>query len=944
MKVLIVAKTRQGGGACIGAIAEDGRSMRLIAFDAAENEHHGLEYQVGDVWDVEVAKPPEPVQPPHTENVVVRWQRRLRQNWDLLPAIEKYMPPQRGGIQVLYDGLTQHTPGGALYIAAPTGIPGTSTLFWRPDQPLQRVDDGVRVRYRYPTSDGGRTLTFVGFQEPVVEIPAHTVLRVSLAHWWRPADQPDHELRCYVQLSGWYGLDAAVPEGPQLLVPPVDLYERLRTVFGYGEFRPLQEEIIQQVLAGRPTLAVMPTGAGKSLCYQLPALALAGLTVVVSPLIALMQDQVDQLRELGVAAAFLNSSLDYGAYRNVMERVRQGALKLLYVAPETLLRPEILLLLDQANVCCLAVDEAHCISEWGHDFRPEYRQLTQVRSRYSQAACLALTATATPRVQDDIRSHLRIEVARTFIASFDRPNLFLEVSPRVDGPAQALAFVRTHPQQSGIIYCSTKQQVDDLCAMLVRQGVAAAPYHAGLDARTRAGNQRRFIRDDVQVMVATIAFGMGIDKPDVRFVLHYNVPQDLETYYQQIGRAGRDGLRADCLLLFSYADVYTIRRFIEEGAEDQARGRHLRLEAMLRWATSTTCRRQQLLSYFGEDGQPPTCALCDNCQTPADARAPDDLTVPARQFLTAVLQTREQFGINHVIQVLRGSQAQPVLRWHHERLPCYGSGVALSAENWKHLAPQFMQQGLLVQDMDHGQLLLTDAGRAVLAGEATVRGALQAPRAAAPVAPALEESYEPALFEQLRQLRKELADAAGVPPYVIFHDRTLREIATRLPQSEASLAQLHGLGQRKLEQYGSAVLALVTSYCQEHGLAEQPGSSGPPQASSPNPPGKVTARTAHAAQLLDELGSIQAVAQALEIKPATVVNHLYNYISAGQPLPIAPLRASSSLAASRQAEVMAAFEELGTYLGPLFEAFAGQVPYEELHILRLVFLAERTPQ
>ncbi len=821
MRVLVVAKTRQGRGACIGALTEDGRSVRLIGPDAAEDEQQGMDYEVGDVWQVEIGAP-DTVQPPHTENVIVRRRKRLRRNVDPLPAIEKFMGAPSGGIEVLYEGLAQESPGGALYIAERVGVPPYSAMFWRPDQALQRTDHGVRIRYSYPTSDGRRTLVFVGFQEPVPEIPAYTLLRLSLAQWWRPPDQPDKELRCYVQLSGWYGLEAPVAVRPCPPVPAIDPRERLRTVFGYREFRPLQEEIVSRVLAGHPTLAVMPTGSGKSLCYQLPALVFAGLTVVVSPLISLMQDQVDQLRTLGVPAAFLNSSLDYAAYRRTMKLVRQGTIKVLYVAPETLLRPETLRLLDEAGVCCLAVDEGHCISEWGHDFRPEYRRLTQVRSRYPQAACLALTATATPRVQKDICSHLLIDASQVFTASFDRANLFLEVAPRLDGEAQVLAFVRAHPKQSGIIYCSTKRQVDGLSAMLAKRGVSALPYHADLDASTRAENQRRFIRDDVQVMVATIAFGMGIDKPDVRFVLHYSVPQDLETYYQQIGRAGRDGLRADCLLLFSYADVYVFRKFIEEGAEDQARGRQLRLKAMLRWATSAHCRRRQLLSYFGESEPSDGCKMCDNCVAPADSHTGDDLTVLAHQYLSCVLQTRERFGVNHVILVLRGSRAEPVLRWRHDRLPGYGVGSHLSTAEWKQLAQQFLQQGLLIQDMEYGHLSLTDRGRAVLKDKMTVRGIIQPRQTVSRAQPGPEEgAYDSDLFEELRRLRKELADGSRVPPYVVFHDRTLREIATHRPRSEASLAQLHGVGQHKLERYGPAVLRLVRDYCRQHGSGER---------------------------------------------------------------------------------------------------------------------------
>ena len=387
----------------------------------------------------------------------------------------------------------------------------------------------------------------------------------------------------------------------------------LRSVFGYDDFRPYQAEIIANILARRDTLAVMPTGSGKSLCYQLPALLFDGLTVVVSPLIALMQDQVTQLQELGVPAAFLNSTLDYDSYLRTANRVRAGEIKLLYTSPETLVRPETRVLLDRSRVACLAIDEAHCISQWGHDFRPEYRQLLPVRQRYPAAVCVAFTATATQRVQADIKTTLGFRDENTFIASYNRENLFLEVRPRSNGPAQTLAFLEAHRDQSGIIYCSTRRGVDELAARLQAQGWPVLPYHAGMDDATRRHNQELFSRDKVPIMVATIAFGMGINKSNVRFVLHYNLPESLEHYYQEIGRAGRDGLRADCLLLYSRSDLITRSALIDGGAAAERPGRQARLQAMARYAEARECRRTPLLSYFGETSHPDACGFCDNC-------------------------------------------------------------------------------------------------------------------------------------------------------------------------------------------------------------------------------------------------------------------------------------------------------------------------------------------
>ncbi len=618
--VLIVAKTRRGGQACIGGITDGGKSVRLIAADAETDDHAGMEYNVGEVWEIEARKP-KTLLPPHVENLVVHSARRIRVA-DPAPAIARFMPPACGGPETLFDGLAQASERGRLYIAESTGIPSRSTMFWRPDRPLQRIEDGKRVRYRYPSA-GDPSLVFVGFQEPVAEIPAGTLLRVSLAHWWRPEDS-EAELRCYVQLSGWFAEEGtpATKAAPEETAPAATIARRvpsmeearrtLRSVFGYDSFRPTQEEVVSSLLNGQDTLAVMPTGSGKSLCFQLPALICDGLTVVVSPLIALMQDQVEQLHALGLPAALLNSTVDYSSYVETTNAVRRGRIKLLYTSPETLLRPETLLMLDSSRVAFLVVDEAHCISQWGHDFRPEYRQLREVRERYPAAACAAFTATATDRVRQDIVSSLELRAPAISVASFNRENLYLAVQPRQDGPEQVAAFLREHAGESGIIYCSTRRETEELSQALAGAGFPALPYHAGLPNDVRATNQDAFARSDTAIMVATVAFGMGINKSNVRFVLHYNMPASIESYYQEIGRAGRDGLRADCLLLYGAADLYTHKFLIDQGAPEQRQARKVRLKAMIGYADAPGCRRELLLGYFGEALEQ-ACDFCDNC-------------------------------------------------------------------------------------------------------------------------------------------------------------------------------------------------------------------------------------------------------------------------------------------------------------------------------------------
>ena len=497
----------------------------------------------------------------------------------------------------------------------------------------------------------------------------------------------------------------------------------LKDVFGYDDFRPLQFEIINNILKRKDALVVMPTGGGKSLCYQIPALIFEGLTIVISPLISLMKDQVEQMTQSGVAAAVLNSSLSAGDYRHNVQLVKQKKAKLLYLAPEGLLKNRMQELLSGINIECLAIDEAHCISQWGHDFRPEYRRLAEVRNIYTDAVCVALTATATPQVREDIKSSLQLNRGREFVASFNRQNLFISIIAKDNPVNQTIQFIRQFPDQSGIIYCYSRKQVADLNGVLEKGGFSVRPYHAGLSDLDRHRNQEAFIRDDVQIIVATIAFGMGIDKPNVRFVVHYDLPQNIESYYQEIGRAGRDGLRSHCLLLFSYADVQKVKYFIDQKAPREKRVADIHLNALLRFAETEVCRRIPLLNYFGEDHSSDKCNMCDNCA--AEEKQLVDVTVEAQKFLSCVKRTGEMFGSVHLIDVLRGSKAKKVLQFGHHKLSTYGIGQDYSKRQWQQLSRQFLHKGLMVQDMEFGSLKLTPKGWDVLRGDLTIWGELE---------------------------------------------------------------------------------------------------------------------------------------------------------------------------------------------------------------------------
>ena len=603
---------------------------------------------------------------------------------------------------------------------------------------------------------------------------------------------------------------------------PSPALETLRKVFGYPSFRGDQEAIIGHLVDGGDALVLMPTGAGKSLCYQLPALLRPGTGVVVSPLIALMQDQVEALRQLGIRAACLNSALGPGEAAAVERALVAGALDLLYVAPERLLTPRCLELLDQVPLALFAIDEAHCVSQWGHDFRPEYRELSLLHERWPDVPRIALTATADPPTRREIVERLALDGARQFVGSFDRPNIRYRVEAKDDPRRQLLAFLDGHRGEAGIVYCLSRRKVEATAEFLSARGIPALPYHAGLDAAVRADHQRRFLREDGLVMVATIAFGMGIDKPDVRFVAHMDLPKSPEGYYQETGRAGRDGEPAEAWLAYGLGDAVLLGRMIEasEAGEERKRLERRKLDALVGYCESTGCRRRILLGWFGEERPADyRCGNCDNCLSPPRSW---DGTVAAQKALSCVFRTGQRFGAAHLVDVLRGADTAKVRQFGHDRLSTYGIGTELDARQWRSVFRQLVSLGLLEADVEgHGALRLTAASAAVLKGGRRLSLRLEAPppsraRRRAGDAPQAAEAAAADLapeaaarFAALREWRAAEARAQNVPAYVIFHDRTLRAIAAGAPRDAAALATLPGVGAAKLARYGDALLEVL---------------------------------------------------------------------------------------------------------------------------------------
>jgi ATP-dependent DNA helicase RecQ len=600
----------------------------------------------------------------------------------------------------------------------------------------------------------------------------------------------------------------------------MELPGTLKKHFGHDALRPLQEEIIVDALAGRDVFALMPTGGGKSLCFQLPALLRDGLTIVVSPLISLMKDQVDALQTSGIAATLLNSTLDGNEARTRLHGLYGGEYRLLYVAPERLMLESFLEKAKQWNVSQIAIDEAHCISEWGHDFRPEYRELAKLRTHFPEVPIMALTATATERVRADILKQLKLRDPRCYVASFNRPNLSYRVVPKSKPYEQVLAFIRGRPNESGIVYCASRKTADSLAEKLSADGIKAKPYHAGLEGRQRGQHQELFLRDDARVITATIAFGMGINKPNVRFVIHHDLPKNIESYYQETGRAGRDGLPADCVLLFNASDVVKQRRFIEEKSEREQRIAHEQLRAMIGYAETRDCRRATLLSYFGEEFAKTSCDGCDNCLNP---RETFDGTLHAQKFLSCVHRIYAKdgfgFGLNHVVEVLTGGDTEAIRQRGHDRLSTFGIGRDAKRGAWQAMGRELLRMGLVAAAPGKfATLQLTDAGLEALRERKPIT--LTTPFDVETGKPRRKRTGEiecdEELFERLRVVRRKIADARDVPAYVIFSDVSLREMARAYPTAPAEFGRIPGVGQQKLRDFAAPFTSAIADYLETH--------------------------------------------------------------------------------------------------------------------------------
>jgi ATP-dependent DNA helicase RecQ len=734
----------------------------------------------------------------------------------------------------------------------------------------------------------------------------------------------------------------------------VSLEQALKHYFGYDSFRLGQQQVIENALSNRDQMVVMPTGGGKSICFQLPALLKPGLMIVVSPLIALMQDQVELLRDNGIAATFINSSLSREELRSRGRAVMEGRIKLLYVAPERLLSEDYLNnviphIHSRVGISTIAVDEAHCVSEWGHDFRPEYRQLQHLRLRYPDVPIMALTATATPRVREDIIKQLGLRNPSVHISSFNRPNLYYEVRPKTRTAYQEIVQQIRQTKGAGIIYCLSRKKVDELAARLQQDGIAAIPYHAGMDNETRAENQTRFIRDDVRVIVATIAFGMGINKPDVRFVIHYDLPRNIEGYYQESGRAGRDGEPSHCTLYFGAGDIRTVEFLISqkvdpttgEALEEEQRIATQQLRRVINYAEATDCRRTIQLSYFGEDF-PGNCSNCDSCRFPKPV---EDWTTEAQKFLSCIArfaQKGKTFGIGYTIDVLRGSKADRILKNKHDTLSTYGIGRDRSLEEWRMLARSLVHQRLVDETTDgYSVLNLNDLSWEILRGQRKVMIAVDkvkpAPAVTTAVPVSSAESEE--LYERLQKLRKRLADEQAVPPYVVFSNASLRLMAQIQPQNRGQFLEISGVGSRKLAQYGDVFLTEIKDFREEKGLPVETEKAPEPKvikldapAIAPGP-NEATYTQLYTLELFQRGTKPADIADQRNVKLTTVMTHLADLVEMGYAIEIDRL-----VKPPRQQAILDAMRKVGIEsLSQIREELGEVYGWDEIRVMRALY-------
>ncbi len=726
------------------------------------------------------------------------------------------------------------------------------------------------------------------------------------------------------------------------------LEEALKHHFGHDQFRFEQRRIIEQVLKNQDVLVIMPTGGGKSLCYQLPALLQSGVTIVVSPLIALMQDQVVALQDNGIGATFLNSTLSIDEVRSREASLLSGSIKLLYIAPERLFTSSFTDLLDKLSqkigISTFAIDEAHCVSEWGHDFRPEYRQLFQLKQRYPQIPIIALTATATNRVRTDIVQQLRLRDPEVYVSSFNRQNLYYEVKQKSkQSYAQLLKLIKEYQdatqngdQGSGIIYCLSRKHVNEITLKLQQDGISALPYHAGLNAEEREANQTKFIRDDIQIIVATVAFGMGINKPDVRFVIHYDLPRNLESYYQEAGRAGRDGEDAKCTILFGWGDVHTVKYLIGQKADpNEQRIAQQQLNQIISYAESSVCRRKIQLGYFDESFTAP-CHNCDNCINPSPL---EDWTIEAQKLLSCVYRCDQRFGMNHIIDVLRGSRKKRIVELNHDKLSTHNIGTEKSVDEWRMLCRALIHQGYLEETTDGYSVLKLNANsnkvlKKLVSIEIPVSSKIEkidSPAASSKKAANADLTEEESLLmSQLKALRKQLADEQSVPPYIVFSDASLRQMPQNRPQNSEAFAKISGVGSRKLIQYAEPFTQTIRTFCQSTGLTER--SSETAIMVTHEPASKSDIATTHLTtyQLFQDGLSLADIALKRNIRLSTVNGHMSKLIEAGYEIDIDKL-----VSIERQTVINKAIEEAGSHsLRNIREVTGETYDYQEIGLVR----------